>query len=102
MKKYLSLGFVLLGFLNLRASDEGSTQGQLQAVDYASPMSGTGGTGHTYPGAVFPFGMVQLSPDTGVMSPDPTGDVAWAHCSGYYYTDTTIIGFSHTHLSGTG
>src|SRR5882724_11126292 len=55
---------------------------------------GTGGHGHTYPGATVPFGMVQLSPDTGV------GD--WDHCSGYHISDTSIMGFSHTHLSGTG
>ncbi|MBS1502180.1 MAG: GH92 family glycosyl hydrolase [Bacteroidetes bacterium] len=54
---------------------------------------GTGGHGHTYPGAVVPFGMVQLSPDTRL-----TG---WDGCSGYYYTDTLVYGFSHTHLSGT-
>ncbi|MCX8475527.1 MAG: GH92 family glycosyl hydrolase [Sphingomonas sp.] len=55
---------------------------------------GTGGTGHTYPGATLPFGMVQLSPDTGVER--------WETCSGYHRGDTTILGFSHTHLSGTG
>jgi len=55
---------------------------------------GTGGHGHTYPGATVPFGMVQLSPDTGV------GD--WDHCSGYHFSDSSIMGFSHTHLSGTG
>src|SRR6516164_1076911 len=55
---------------------------------------GTGGHGHTYPGATVPFGMVQLSPDTW------TG--GWDHCSGYHHDDTSIMGFSHTHLSGTG
>lgn len=55
---------------------------------------GTGGTGHTYPGATLPFGMVQLSPDTGVER--------WETCSGYYHSDGSILGFSHTHLSGTG
>jgi predicted alpha-1,2-mannosidase len=55
---------------------------------------GTGGHGHTYPGATVPFGMVQLSPDTG------TG--GWDHCSGYHRDDKSIMGFSHTHLSGTG
>ena len=65
--------------------------------DYAKLVNvfiGTGGHGHTYPGAVVPFGMVQLSPDTRL-----TG---WDGCSGYYYTDTLVYGFSHTHLSGTG
>lgn len=61
---------------------------------FVDPFIGTGGHGHTYPGAVVPFGMVQLSPDTRL-----TG---WDGCSGYYYTDTIVYGFSHTHLSGTG
>ncbi len=55
---------------------------------------GTGGHGHTYPGATVPFGAVQLSPDTGIKD--------WDHCSGYHYADSSILGFSHTHLSGTG
>lgn len=62
-----------------------------QLVD---PFIGTGGHGHTYPGAVMPFGMVQLSPDTQLKG--------WDGCSGYHYTDTVVYGFSHTHLSGTG
>ena len=62
---------------------------------YVNPMIGTGGHGHTYPGATVPFGMVQLSPDTRV-------DGSWDGCSGYHYSDTTIFGFSHTHLNGTG
>ena len=57
-------------------------------------MVGTGGHGHTYPGATTPFGFVQLSPDT------RTG--TWDSCGGYYYPDNTIMGFSHTHISGTG
>lgn len=63
-------------------------------VDYVDPFVGTGFHGHTYPGATTPFGMVQLSPDT------RSGD--WDACAGYYYADTNIDGFSHTHLSGTG
>src|SRR5580692_4568270 len=55
---------------------------------------GTGGHGHCFPGATMPFGAVQLSPDTGVRD--------WDHCSGYHYDDKAILGFSHTHLSGTG
>ena len=62
---------------------------------YVNPFIGTGGHGHTYPGATVPFGMVQLSPDTRV-------DGSWDGCSGYHYSDTTIFGFSHTHLNGTG
>src|SRR3984893_7019813 len=60
----------------------------------ADPFIGTGGHGHTFPGATVPFGMVQLSPDTDVGR--------WDACSGYHHDDTSILGFSHTHLSGTG
>lgn len=62
--------------------------------DLADPMVGTGGTGHTYPGATMPRGAVQLSPDT--RSND------WSACAGYQHDDTSVDGFSHTHLSGTG
>jgi predicted alpha-1,2-mannosidase len=62
---------------------------------YVNPMIGTGGHGHTYPGATVPFGMVQLSPDTRI-------DGSWDGCSGYHHDDKTIYGFSHTHLNGTG
>ena len=71
-----------------------SAQHKKDYTHLVNPFIGTGGHGHTYPGAVMPFGMVQLSPDTRL-----TG---WDGCSGYYYTDTTVYGFSHTHLSGTG
>ncbi len=60
-----------------------------------NPFIGTGGHGHTFPGAVVPFGMVQVSPDTRI-------DGSWDGCSGYHYDDPKIYGFSHTHLSGTG
>lgn len=63
-------------------------------TEYVDPFIGTGGHGHTFPGAVVPFGMVQLSPDNGRSD--------WDWCSGYHYSDNHIAGFSHTHLSGTG
>jgi predicted alpha-1,2-mannosidase len=63
-------------------------------ASYVNPFIGTGGHGHTYPGATVPFGMVQLSPDTRLEG--------WDGCSGYHFTDTVVYGFSHTHLSGTG
>jgi len=63
-------------------------------TDYVNPMIGTSGHGHTFPGATVPFGMVQLSPDT--------YNEGWDWCSGYHYSDGSIMGFSHTHLSGTG
>lgn len=62
---------------------------------YVNPFIGTGGTGHTFPGATVPYGMVQLSPDTRI-------DGSWEGCSGYHYSDNRIYGFSHTHLNGTG
>lgn len=66
------------------------------AVADVNPFIGTGGHGHTFPGACVPNGLVQLSPDTRP-SPDE-----WDGCGGYHYTDSVIHGFSHTHLSGTG
>ena len=63
-------------------------------ISYVNPFIGTGGHGHTYPGATMPFGMMQLSPDTRLDG--------WDGCSGYHYSDDEIYGFSHTHLSGTG
>jgi predicted alpha-1,2-mannosidase len=67
---------------------------QQKVTGYVNPIIGTDGHGHTYPGATLPNGMVQLSPDT-----DTEG---WDWCSGYHYSDNSIMGFSHTHLSGTG
>lgn len=70
----------------------------LFAQDFAkhvNPFIGTGGHGHTFPGATVPYGMVQLSPDTRI-------DGSWDGCGGYHYDDNTIYGFSHTHLNGTG
>ena len=63
-----------------------------------NPFIGTGGEGHTYPGATVPYGMVQLSPDTRIQS--RKNGYGWA--AGYRYDDNTIVGFSHTHFSGTG
>jgi predicted alpha-1,2-mannosidase len=65
-----------------------------EPVDWVDPRIGTGGHGHCFPGAAVPFGAVQLSPDT--------YDDGWDWCAGYHISDTSIMGFSHTHLSGTG
>lgn len=70
-------------------------QAQTDLADLVNPFIGTGGHGHTFPGATVPFGMVQLSPDTRI-------DGSWDGCSGYHFSDEYIYGFSHTHLSGTG
>ena len=89
------LSFVKKGILALLIAtlfiSKGITQ---QLIQYVDPFIGTGGHGHTYPGATVPFGMVQLSPDNGVEG--------WDWCSGYHYSSDSIAGFSHTHLSGTG
>ncbi|KAI9430781.1 putative alpha-1,2-mannosidase [Russula earlei] len=65
-----------------------------RVIEYVNPFIGTAAHGHTYPGATLPFGMVQLSPDN--------GKEGWDWSSGYNYSSDTIMGFSHTHLSGTG
>ncbi len=61
---------------------------------FVDPFIGTGGHGHTYPGATVPNGMLQVSPDNGISG--------WDWCSGYHYSDSITVGFSHLHLSGTG
>src|SRR5882724_11706083 len=86
-KFFIGLCIFSIFISSIHEQDAGVTQ-------YVDPFIGTGGHGHTYPGAVLPFGMVQLSPDTRL-----TG---WDGCSGYHYTDSVVYGFSHTHLSGTG
>jgi predicted alpha-1,2-mannosidase len=63
-------------------------------TDFVDPFIGTGFHGHTYPGAAYPFGQIQLSPDNGTQG--------WDWCSGYHYSDSIVAGFSHLHLSGTG
>jgi predicted alpha-1,2-mannosidase len=67
---------------------------QKNYTELVNPFIGTGGHGHTFPGATMPFGMMQLSPDTRLEG--------WDGCGGYHYSDSTMYGFSHTHLSGTG
>ncbi len=74
-------------------------------VQYVNPIIGTDGMGHTFPGACVPFGIVQLSPDTDTIPHNVNGvyqPKAYEYCAGYQYRDNTIVGFSHTHFSGTG
>lgn len=92
MKNHLYLFYILALFFALSACDKKSDHQDV--LKYVNPLIGTGGHGHTYPGATSPFGMVQLSPDTRLDG--------WDGCSGYHYSDSIIYGFSHTHLSGTG
>ncbi|MDQ7816324.1 MAG: GH92 family glycosyl hydrolase [Melioribacteraceae bacterium] len=91
MNKHNFYSIVMLFFIMLFYN---SLIAQTTLTKYVDPFIGTGGHGHTYPGATLPFGMVQLSPDTGTEG--------WDWCSGYHYSDNSIMGFSHTHLSGTG
>lgn len=96
MKRFLFL--LLLLHLNI-------TNAQNNLVKYVKPIIGTEKMGHTYPGATVPFGAVQLSPETDTipyeLNGKYNGDV-YKYCAGYKYEDKTIVGFSHTHLSGTG
>lgn len=72
---------------------------------YVNPMIGTDGMGHTFPGACVPFGAVQLSPDTDNVPHNIDGvyqKKTYEYCAGYRWQDSTIVGFSHTHFSGTG
>lgn len=99
MKKLL-LGFVLLVLqINLMA------QKAENYIQYVNPLIGTQKMGHTFPGATVPFGSVQLSPDTDQQPHNIGGKYnkdAYKYCAGYNYDDSTIVGFSHTHFSGTG
>ena len=75
------------------------------ATSYVNTMIGTSGMGHTFPGACAPFGIVQLSPETDTIPHSVNGKYqgkVYEYCAGYQYDDKTIVGFSHTHLSGTG
>lgn len=94
----LAACLLLSAFASLPAAavpDEQASKAAFAAVD---PFIGTGGDGHTFPGAVVPFGMVQLSPDTQIK--ERKDAYGWA--AGYRYDDDSIVGFSHTHFSGTG
>ena len=90
--KFLNVFFACsaaIAGLCLAACDEKNDNAQ-----YVDAFIGTAGTGHTYPGVVAPFGMMQPSPETGYQG--------WQYCSGYNYGDGRILSFGQTHLSGTG
>ncbi|MES2554702.1 MAG: GH92 family glycosyl hydrolase [Bacteroidota bacterium] len=94
----LTLFLFLLLQLNVHYAQE-------NLVKYVKPIIGTEKMGHTYPGATVPFGAVQLSPETDTISYELNGKYngeVYKYCAGYKYEDKTIVGFSHTHLSGTG
>lgn len=94
MKKVIALVITMCSTIALFAQGE-----------YVNPIIGTDGMGHTFPGACVPFGAVQLSPDTDTIPHNVNGIYqphSYEYCAGYQYADKTIVGFSHTHLSGTG
>lgn len=98
MKKILLLLFGICPVLTY-------AQSATDLTPYVNPFIGTHKMGHTYPGASVPFGMVQLSPDTDTLSYEYNGKYngpVYKYCAGYQYDDPTIVGFSHTHFSGTG
>lgn len=94
--KYLTIICVGLALTAVTVSscNEKESNQILDYTQFVNPFIGTDFTGNTYPGAQVPFGMVQLSPDNGLPG--------WDRIAGYFYPDSTIAGFSHTHLSGTG
>lgn len=94
MKHKYAFWFALPLCMGLACTPAPQEKVEEDLIGYTNPMIGTDFTGNTYPGAQVPFGMVQLSPDNGLPG--------WNRISGYYYPDSTIAGFSHTHLSGTG
>ncbi|MGB1283767.1 MAG: GH92 family glycosyl hydrolase, partial [Polaribacter sp.] len=91
LKKSFILILASVLFLNCTNVKNESSK---KLIQYVNPFIGTDGPGNTYPGATVPFGMVQLSPDIGIPG--------WDRIAGYYYQDSIISGFSHTHLTGTG
>ena len=100
MKKYRSYSFlfILLSAVCCPLSSQ-------NVIDYVNPIIGTNGMGHTFPGACVPFGIVQLSPETDTIPHNVDGRYqgkVYEYCAGYQHRDKTIVGFSHTHLSGTG
>ena len=88
------LAGILLCVNACKITENEPVKNKVSNVGYVDPFIGTAGHGHTYPGATVPFGMLQVSPDNGISK--------WDWCSGYHYSDSITIGFSHLHLSGTG
>jgi len=114
LKKYFGLALMLMFFVFIISCNKKNTEKQTtenkktglkDLAQYVDPMIGTAKMGHTYPGATVPFGSVQLSPDTDTIAYSVDGHYnpdVYKYCAGYQYDDKTIVGFSHTHFSGTG
>lgn len=94
MSKSSFLFFLIILLIGLSCKEEKQNNTAKNFTEYVDPFIGTGGHGHTFPGATAPFGMVQPSPDNGT--------AGWDWCSGYHITDSIISGFGQLHLSGTG
>ncbi len=94
MSKYFMVPAGLLLILAACSDPSSSKANEERLTQLVNPFIGTGYHGHTFPGAAWPFGQVQLSPDNGTQG--------WDWCSGYHYSDSVLAGFSHLHLSGTG
>jgi len=94
MKKRYFIFLSTLFLVSCNEQVEKPVEEKPEAISYVDPFIGTGGHGHTYPGATVPFGMLQVSPVNGISD--------WDWCSGYHYSDDVAVGFSHLSLSGTG
>lgn len=93
MKSFILLSLLVLLMASCMKNTPKAVQEE-RLTNFVDPFIGTGFHGHTYPGASYPFGQIQLSPDNGTQG--------WDWCSGYHYSDSVVAGFSHLHLSGTG
>ena len=94
MKNFILLILFVISITSCKIKINKTNSQKAVFTDHVNPFIGTGGHGHTYPGATVPFGMLQVSPDNGISN--------WDWCSGYHYSDSIVTGFSHLHLSGTG
>lgn len=116
---YISATFLIFGFSKNRTITDMQKQmkslifvlacmtlpAMAQKTDRVNPIIGTNGMGHTFPGACAPFGVVQVSPDTDTIPHNIDGVYqprTYEYCAGYQHKDSSIVGFSHTHFSGTG
>lgn len=100
LMRTLSVVLVFLTLISLTTFSQST-----HFIRYVNPLIGTEKMGHTFPGATVPFGSVQLSPDTDTIPYAVEGKYnpeVYRYCAGYQYNDPTIVGFSHTHFSGTG
>ena len=93
--KYIIISLLtLLSFVACNTQQDSRFQGEEDPAQYVNPFIGTAFTGHTFPGATYPLGMMQPGPET--------GNFSWDYCSGYFYDDERINGFSQNRLNGTG